>query len=204
MSLLSWAFPTGPIHLTSGKLLSLPDNGSIPVLPEWRFIHTPGHAPGHISLFREKDRVLIAGDAVVTTKAESAISSLAPGKPNLYGPPKYSTYNWKSAAESVRKLAALEPLVVATGHGKSMKGAEVQLKLKKLAEHFDELAKPAYGRYVDEPAYVNESGVQSVPAPASPVGLLLRVAGLATVAAITWYLVHQQQKKKKLLRFSMN
>ena len=204
MSLVSWAFPTGPINLTSGKLLSLPDNGSIPVLPEWRYVHTPGHAPGHISLFREKDRVLIAGDAVVTTNAESLLASLSPGKPALSGPPKYSTYDWKAAAESVRKLAALEPLVIATGQGKSMRGEMAQQKLTHLAEHFDELAKPSHGRYVDEPAFVTEAGVQKVPPPASPVGLLLKVAGLATVAAITWYLVHQQQKKKKLFRFSMN
>jgi glyoxylase-like metal-dependent hydrolase (beta-lactamase superfamily II) len=204
MSLLSWAFPNGPIEMTSGKLISLPDNGSIPVLPEWRYVHTPGHAPGHISLFREKDRVLIAGDAVVTTCAESAIANLAPGKPDVYGPPKYSTYNWKTAAESVRKLAALEPLVLASGHGRSMKGPEVQVRLKNLAEHFDKLAKPSYGRYVDEPAYVTESGVQSVPPPASPLGLIFKVAGLAAVAAVTWYLVRQQQKKKKLFGFSMN
>lgn len=203
MSLMSWAYPTGPINLTSGKLISLPDDGSIPVLPEWRYIHTPGHAPGHISLFREKDRVLIAGDAVVTTKAESAVCALTPGKPDTYGPPKYLTYNWKSAAESVRKLAALEPLVIASGHGKSMRGTEVKERLHNLAQHFDELAKPSTGRYVDEPAYVTEAGVQSVPPPASPFGTIMKVAGLAAVAALTWYLV-KQQRRKKLFQFSMN
>src|SRR4249919_3403629 len=140
MSLLSFAYPTGPIKMPAGKLVSLPDNGTIPGLPEWRYIHTPGHAPGHISLFREKDRVLIAGDAVVTTKAESAIGALMPGKPDIYGPPKYLTYNWKTAADSVRKLAALEPLMVASGHGNTMRGTEVQVRLRELAEHFDELA----------------------------------------------------------------
>jgi glyoxylase-like metal-dependent hydrolase (beta-lactamase superfamily II) len=203
MSLISWAYPLGPINLTSGKLISLPDDGSIPILPEWRYIHTPGHAPGHISLFREKDRVLIAGDAVVTTKAESAVASLLPGSPDVYGPPKYLTYNWKSAAESVKKLAALDPLVIASGHGKSMRGEEVKTRLRNLANHFEELAKPSHGRYVDEPAYVTEAGVQSVPPPASPLGVIVKVAGLAAVAALTWYLVKQQQKKK-LFQFSMN
>jgi glyoxylase-like metal-dependent hydrolase (beta-lactamase superfamily II) len=203
MSLISWAYPLGPINLTSGKLISLPDDGSIPILPEWRYIHTPGHAPGHISLFREKDRVLIAGDAVVTTKAESAVASLLPGSPDVYGPPKYLTYNWKSAAESVKKLAALDPLVIASGHGKSMRGEEVKARLRNLANHFEELAKPSHGRYVDEPAYVTEAGVQSVPPPASPLGVIVKVAGLAAVAALTWYLVKQQQKKK-LFQFSMN
>jgi len=32
----------------------------------------------------------------------------------------------------------------------------------------------------------------------------LKVAGLAAVAGLTWYLVRQQQKKKKLFQFSMN
>src|SRR2546421_2660397 len=129
MSLISWTFPVGPINLTSGKLIALPEDGNIPVLPDWRYIHTPGHAPGHISLFREKDRLLIAGDAVVTTKAESVVCSLLPTKPSLSGPPKYFTYNWKSAAESVKKLAALDLLVIATGHGKSMRGEDVKIKL---------------------------------------------------------------------------
>ena len=30
----------GPINLNSGKLISLPDDGNIPVLPEWRYVHT--------------------------------------------------------------------------------------------------------------------------------------------------------------------
>ena len=204
MSLMSWAFPLDPINLNRGQLISLPEDGKIPVLPEWRFLHTPGHAPGHISLFREKDRVLIAGDAVVTTKAESAVCSLVPGKADVYGPPKYLTYNWKSAAESVRKLAALDPLVIASGHGNSMRGPEVQERLRNLAEHFDKLAKPAHGRYTDQPAYVTESGVQSTPPPTSPLALILKVAGIAAATAITIYLLKQQQKKKKLFHFSMN
>ncbi|HKP31411.1 MAG TPA: MBL fold metallo-hydrolase [Chitinophagaceae bacterium] len=202
MSLLSWSYPTSPINL-EGKIIALPDDGKIPVLKEWRFIHTPGHAPGHISLFREKDKVLIAGDAVVTTKAESAICTLMNLKPTLSGPPKYFTYNWKTAAESVRKLAALEPLVIASGHGRPMRGEEVQQTLHKLSKNFEDLAKPSHGRYVDEPAYVTETGVQSVPPPVSPVGMLLKVAGLAALAAATWWLV-KQQRKKRAVRFSLN
>jgi hypothetical protein len=40
--------------------------------------------------FRESDSVLIAGDAFVTTKAESALSTLLQYK-KLSGPPKYFT-----------------------------------------------------------------------------------------------------------------
>ena len=43
-----------------------------PQLPEWKVIHTPGHAPGHISLFLPLNTTLIAGDAITTTKSEVA------------------------------------------------------------------------------------------------------------------------------------
>lgn len=39
--------------------------GEIPLAPGWRWIWTPGHTAGHVSLFRSADRVLIAGDAVL-------------------------------------------------------------------------------------------------------------------------------------------
>ena len=44
-------------------------------MPGWRWVHTPGHTAGHVSLFRDADRTLIAGDAFVTTKQESALPS---------------------------------------------------------------------------------------------------------------------------------
>ena len=43
-------------------------------LPGWRWMHTPGHSPGHVSLVREADGAVIAGDAITTTKQESLIS----------------------------------------------------------------------------------------------------------------------------------
>ena len=48
----------------------LPSDGTVPHLPDFKWIHTPGHTPGHISLFREKDQALIVGDAFVTVKQE--------------------------------------------------------------------------------------------------------------------------------------
>jgi glyoxylase-like metal-dependent hydrolase (beta-lactamase superfamily II) len=36
----------------------------VPGMPGWSAIHTPGHTPGHISLYRSADGVLITGDAV--------------------------------------------------------------------------------------------------------------------------------------------
>ncbi len=69
MSLLSPLFPKGPIDL-GGRLRELPEDGSLPHLPGWRWLHTPGHSAGHVSFWREQDRVLLAGDAFITTRPE--------------------------------------------------------------------------------------------------------------------------------------
>ncbi|HEY0896962.1 MAG TPA: MBL fold metallo-hydrolase [Sphingobacteriaceae bacterium] len=135
---------------------------TIPELPEWRIIETPGHTPGHISLFRESDGVLIVGDAFVTTKQESAYYALSQKK-RLSGPPKYFTPDWEAAEASVRRLAALRPRTAATGHGKPMYGNELQSKLSELAANFRKKAVPKKGRYVHEPAEANESGVIYTP-----------------------------------------
>ena len=74
--------------------------------PGWRWIHTPGHAPGHVSFFRDADRVLIAGDAFVTTKQESLLAALL--KPQVvHGPPAYFNTDWSEAEASVRRLGTI-------------------------------------------------------------------------------------------------
>src|SRR5919206_1762841 len=95
MARLSMIYPRGPIDL-GGRVRTLPDDRSaIPGMPGWRWIHTPGHTAGHVSLFREADRALIAGDAFVTTKQESAIAALTQ-RPEVHGPPAYYTSDWVS------------------------------------------------------------------------------------------------------------
>jgi hypothetical protein len=92
---------------------------------------------------------LIAGDAFVTTEQES-IYAVATQKQGIHGPPQYFTPDWDSARESVRRLAALRPMIAATGHGIPMVGEPMLRGLDELARNFDELAVPRYGRYVDE------------------------------------------------------
>jgi glyoxylase-like metal-dependent hydrolase (beta-lactamase superfamily II) len=129
----------------------LPADGSIPVLPGWRAVHTPGHTAGHVSLFREIDRTLIAGDAFCTTKQESFFAAVATQKPELHGPPAYFTTDWDAARESVERLAALHPAFMAPGHGQPMAGDETARALSDLAARFDEVARPERGRYVKNP-----------------------------------------------------
>src|SRR5436853_7439169 len=114
----------------------LPADGSVPGFGEWRWIHTPGHTVGHVSLFRERDRALIAGDAFVTTKQESFLA-VATQRPELHGPPAYYTTDWDAARASVERLAALRPAAVATGHGQPLAGADVAAALNALAHDFD-------------------------------------------------------------------
>src|SRR5438093_11184926 len=111
-------------------------------MPEWMWIYTPGHTPGHISLFRERDGVLIAGDACITTDIHSVISVLMQKK-EVCGPPKFITTDWGAAARSVKELAALEPNVVATGHGPTFYGDEARKALHRLARRFWQLGMPS-------------------------------------------------------------
>jgi glyoxylase-like metal-dependent hydrolase (beta-lactamase superfamily II) len=148
VSKLSKAFPHTSIDL-GFRAIALPNDGSIPGMPGWRWVPTPGHTDGHISLFREKDRVLIAGDAFSTTKQES-LWSVITQKEQISGPPAYLTTDWKIAEESVRVLKDLKPSLVIASHGKPMKGDEVSKHLEMLVNHFDEIAKPEHGRFVDK------------------------------------------------------
>jgi glyoxylase-like metal-dependent hydrolase (beta-lactamase superfamily II) len=150
MALSSPLFPAGPFNF-SKSLYTLPADGSVPGMPEWRWIHTPGHAPGHVSLWRSRDRALVVGDAFITTKQESAYA-VATQRPEIHGPPMYFTPDWESAEASVQRLAALEPELVVTGHGRALHGSEVRQALHLLADNFASIAVPKHGRYVDAPS----------------------------------------------------
>ncbi|WP_439556094.1 MBL fold metallo-hydrolase [Dyadobacter sp.] len=188
MAYMADLYPNDPINV-SDALQTLPVTSSVPVLPEWKYYHTPGHAPGHISLWREKDKVLLSGDAFVTTRQESALS-VATQRKVLSGPPKYFTYDWEQSKESVNLLAELNPEIVASGHGKPMSGAEMQQALRELAYHFEETAVPKSGRYVNDPAVANREGVVYLPkkktvsiAAAVVIGVALLGISLAVVAS---------------------
>src|SRR5690606_10809191 len=83
----SFLYPRGPIDV-SAWLRPLPEDGSVPPLPGWRWVHSPGHTRGHVAFWREADRTLIAGDAFITTNQESAYA-VATQKPEIQGPPMY-------------------------------------------------------------------------------------------------------------------
>jgi glyoxylase-like metal-dependent hydrolase (beta-lactamase superfamily II) len=140
-----------------------------------------------VSLFRDSDGTLVAGDAFVTTKQESALS-VATWRPVIHGPPAYFTQDWASARRSVERLAALEPEIAATGHGPTLRGAGMREKLHELSRRFGELAVPETGRYVHRPALYGPHGIVSVPPPAAPPAgqAALGLAVLALAGALLW------------------
>ena len=148
MARLSKLYPREPVDLGS-RLADLPEPDGVPHMPGWRWIATPGHTRGHVSLWREADRSLIAGDAFITTNQESAYAVLRQ-KPEMHGPPQYFTPDWSAARSSVERLARLEPALAVTGHGPSMEGSQLREALHALAREFDAVAVPEQGRYVEE------------------------------------------------------
>lgn len=195
MARLAPLFPEEGIDLGEGRARALPVNGDVPGLPGWRWIHTPGHAPGHVSFFQEASRTLIAGDAVVTTNQESVYAVLTQ-REELHGPPAYFTINWDAAHRSVETIALLRPALLATGHGTPMQGAQMPGALAELARDFDHRVRPRYGRYVERPAVTDEHGVVALPPPVRPSGVRWGVlTGVAATAVAGTWLVRRFARK---------
>jgi len=141
--------------------------------------------------------LLIAGDAFVTTQQESALSVMLQTR-KIAGPPRYLTSDWEAAGKSVAALAALEPEIVATGHGQPMRGSQMRKMLHKLADNFEEVAVPHHGRYSKQPAVADESGVTFIPtAPDKKLPIAGVVAGIAMVATVAWLLYRKNKKRRE-------
>jgi len=125
-------FPTSTVDLGQRVAVLEPDQ-SIPGLPDWEMIETPGHTPGHVAFFRRTDAALLAGDAVTTMNLDSFVDTIARRK-RVCRPPVPATSNWKDARRSVELLAGLHPSLIAAGHGLPMRDAAGELT--RLAENF--------------------------------------------------------------------
>ena len=161
MAALARLYPRGPVDV-GVRLQALPDDGTLPGMPGWRYLHTPGHSVGHVSFWRDADRTLIVGDAFVTTAQESAYA-VAVQRPEMHGPPMYYTVEWDKAAASVAQLAELQPETVITGHGVPMRGLEMRNALHRLARDFDRIAVPRNGRYLRTPARAEDGSAYCRP-----------------------------------------
>ena len=179
LGLMSRAFPHTGIDL-GNRVRALPEDGTVPGMPGWRWLFTPGHTAGHISLFHDTSRFLIAGDALATVNQDSPLSMFNL-RAELSVPPAPLTTDWGAARASVERLATLQPLGIGAGHGRPVHGGRVAADLRYFAANF---APPARGRYSTTPAVTDERGVVRVPPPVRdtlPRNLL--VAGLVAGGA---------------------
>lgn len=179
LGLMSRAFPHTGIDL-GDHVSALPEDGSVPGAPEWRWMFTPGHTAGHVSLFRDGDGTLIAGDALATVNQDSPLSMFNLRR-EFSVPPAPLTTDWTAARASVERLAALAPHTVCAGHGAPVSGPRVADQFHRFASSF---TTPIGGRYSDRPAVTDERGVVSVPPPVPdrlPRNLL--IAGLVAGGA---------------------
>jgi glyoxylase-like metal-dependent hydrolase (beta-lactamase superfamily II) len=166
--------------------------GKVPGTIGWKWIATPGHSPGHISLFRPSDRVLLAGDAFATMNMDSW-SGLLTGRQTLARAASPFTIDWQATRSSVQELASLHPNVAACGHGIPMCDAELPERMEAFAERF---RPPRHGRYVRQPARTDENGIVDLPpAPFDPVPLATAASlVLAGIAIGAGYLDNERRR----------
>jgi glyoxylase-like metal-dependent hydrolase (beta-lactamase superfamily II) len=79
-------------------------------------IAAPGHTPGHLAFLDLRDRALIAGDAFQTRGGIAVSGTMRP----LFPFPALATWHAPTALASARALRALEPSLLAVGHGAAL------------------------------------------------------------------------------------
>ena len=77
---------------------------------DWRVIHAPGHTPGHVIFFRERDRTAIVGDVVRNATLRHGIGRLSE-TPHVF------SVDPALNRQSMRLLANLRPALMCFGHG---------------------------------------------------------------------------------------
>lgn len=95
---------TGPAHRVARRLKDGDEVGDFVV------IETPGHCAGHVSFWREADRVLILGDVLANGRPPTGIGGLCE-------PPAIFSPDPAENRRSARKVAELRPDLICFGHG---------------------------------------------------------------------------------------
>ncbi|SMB96884.1 MBL fold metallo-hydrolase [Deinococcus hopiensis] len=120
---LTHTIPTNIVTRLQGKFWTGPGHAVQRVLREgddlngFEVLETPGHAPGHLAFWREKDRVLILGDVLVNLDFRS-------WQTRIKEPPRLFTVDHEMNRKSIQRLTALQPEVVAFGHGRPVLNAD--------------------------------------------------------------------------------
>lgn len=99
----------------------------------FRVLHFPGHAPGLIGLWRGSDRLAIVSDVIYLVDS-ARLRPLPEGEASV--PHPAWAWDHQRAKESVRKLAALEPATVCTGHEGPLAGQNLRQRLERAAAKY--------------------------------------------------------------------
>jgi len=95
----------------------LVDGQLLPVLGGLRVVHAPGHTPGSVCLYAERDGLLFSGDALWRDAAGS-----------LHGPNRHWSEDLDAARRSVSVLARLDVGTILFGHLPPLPGAAAALR----------------------------------------------------------------------------
>jgi steroid delta-isomerase-like uncharacterized protein len=121
-----WVYP---------NLLRFWDGGAVPIagtieegedVSGFRVVHLPGHAPGLIGLFRERDRLALTSDCFYVIDPETSRKA-PPGAPH-----EAFNEDTEQARASIRKVAALAPSAAWPGHADPLTG-DVRAQLERAA-----------------------------------------------------------------------
>jgi hydroxyacylglutathione hydrolase len=126
----------GPVRAAYPYLLKMWDGGPVRIdhalkegdsVAGFEVVHFPGHAPGMIGLWRERDRLALVSDTFYTLDAVTGD----------WGPPRVPrdefNLDTEQARASMRKLAALEPALAWPGHADPLRG-DVRSQLETAAD----------------------------------------------------------------------
>jgi hydroxyacylglutathione hydrolase len=80
----------------------------------FKVLEVPGHSPGHIAFWRDRDGVLILGDVINNI-------NVVTGMPGLHEPQLFVAFDAEQNRSSARRLAALEPKLMLFGHGRPLR-----------------------------------------------------------------------------------
>jgi glyoxylase-like metal-dependent hydrolase (beta-lactamase superfamily II) len=134
--------PVAPVRWIYPTLLRRWDGGAVKVagtvaegeeVAGFEVLHFPGHAPGLIGLWRESDRVALVSDVVYLVDS-ARLKTLPEGEASV--PHPAWAWDHAKAKESVRRLAALDPRVVAAGHERPLRGESLRETLERAAEKY--------------------------------------------------------------------
>jgi hydroxyacylglutathione hydrolase len=130
---IRWIYPTLLKHWDGGPVKI---DGTVSEGDEvagFKVLHFPGHAPGLIGLWRESDRVALVSDVVYLVDS-ARLKPLPHGEASV--PHPAFAWNHQEAKRSVRRLAELEPRVVAAGHEEPLRGDNLRPVLEAAAEKY--------------------------------------------------------------------